>query len=238
MHTIIYQQTPHARNRSGFSLVEVMLALGIMAVGLTMAMAIFPVAVKENETSFDDVISSIMLENALAMAPNLLSLGDANNAAEEGGLLLGDATDYVSDETQLYYPSGLDSDELENKARGRMRIFAKKSSTTSITMVITAYRGSTAPMPDKCEGVINDKNLFSPSSTNVEYEVGGWLINRTSGIYAQIVKAEEDTLTLDRNLVNSLNPEPWYYTNDIIGIRRATITPTKDVEEGLGLGAG
>ncbi len=55
------------RGVGGFSLAELMIALGILAVGLSMAGALFPAAIKANQNSTRSVIGSIICENGLAV---------------------------------------------------------------------------------------------------------------------------------------------------------------------------
>ncbi len=54
--------------RRGFSLTELMISIGILAVGLTMAGALFPAAMQANRRSVQDVLGSIICENGLAVA--------------------------------------------------------------------------------------------------------------------------------------------------------------------------
>ena len=66
-----------ADRRRGFSLVEVLIAIGILGVGLGMVMLIFPAAVMENRSSANNVIGTIMCENALAIAKIKLTSANA-----------------------------------------------------------------------------------------------------------------------------------------------------------------
>lgn len=65
--------------RRGFSLVEVLIAIGILGVGLGMVMLIFPAAVMENRSSTNNVIGTIMCENALAIAKIKITSTDVSS---------------------------------------------------------------------------------------------------------------------------------------------------------------
>ena len=62
--------------RKAFSLVEMMIAVGILGVGLIYSAALFATAVKENETSANNAMGTIICKNALAMARVRLRDGD------------------------------------------------------------------------------------------------------------------------------------------------------------------
>lgn len=52
----------------GFSLVEVLIAIGILGVGLSFSAALFPAAIQEGAYASSNVLGNIMSENALAVA--------------------------------------------------------------------------------------------------------------------------------------------------------------------------
>ncbi len=61
--------------RRGFSLAELVLALGVLAIGMTMAAALFPAAIKLNEQSTRDSVGTIVATNGLAMARAVIHPG-------------------------------------------------------------------------------------------------------------------------------------------------------------------
>ena len=54
--------------RAGFSLIELLISMGILVVGLVMAGTLFPAAIKQTGRSVDDTIGTIICQNALAVA--------------------------------------------------------------------------------------------------------------------------------------------------------------------------
>jgi len=69
------------RARRAFSLIELLLALGILAIGLSMAAALFPAAIRLNEQSGQDSIGTIVAENGLAVAQTMLHNSAINQTA-------------------------------------------------------------------------------------------------------------------------------------------------------------
>ena len=56
----------------GFTLVELMLAIMLLAIGATMAAALFATAIKQTQSSLDSVNGTIICENGLAIAETVL----------------------------------------------------------------------------------------------------------------------------------------------------------------------
>ena len=57
-----------ARRRTAFTLAEVMIAIGILGVGMAMVASVFPAAIKANRLSTNSTLGTIIYENGLAMA--------------------------------------------------------------------------------------------------------------------------------------------------------------------------
>ena len=72
--------------QGGFSLVELMIAIGILAIGAAMIASAFPVAMLENQESVEHTIAAVVSENALAICRNKLRHSILNNnvAVQEG----------------------------------------------------------------------------------------------------------------------------------------------------------
>lgn len=59
-------------DQGGFSLVELMVAIGILAIGAAMVASAFPVAMLENKESVEHTMGALISENALAICRNRL----------------------------------------------------------------------------------------------------------------------------------------------------------------------
>ena len=59
-------------DQDGFSLVELMVAIGILAIGAAMVASAFPVAMLENKESVEYTMGALISENALAICRNRL----------------------------------------------------------------------------------------------------------------------------------------------------------------------
>ena len=53
--------------QAGFTLVEVMIALGIMVIGFSMLATSFPVAIVENRESVNKTMSAMICQNAIGV---------------------------------------------------------------------------------------------------------------------------------------------------------------------------
>lgn len=90
----------------GFTLAEIMIALGIMAVGMSMAAALFPAAVKENELSNKSVMGQLVASNALVVAQTALKQGAAAWTGNNVVVIADDATTANGlGNAQLQYPA-------------------------------------------------------------------------------------------------------------------------------------
>lgn len=95
-------QSAHCRQTAaGFSLIEVLAAIGILGVGLAMAMALFPVAVQFADTSAKSSLGSIICENGLNTVTLRLTHAsyDPNNFSQ------------VSDKDRLYAAELIDPND-------------------------------------------------------------------------------------------------------------------------------
>jgi len=90
-----------ATRPGGFTLAELLIAIGILGVGLTMSAALFPTGAQANERSADDLRGTLICQNALALAKTQLKAVDVTGA---------DYTDLGSkfDPADLQYPHGSD----------------------------------------------------------------------------------------------------------------------------------
>ncbi len=71
------------RNRNGFTLLELMIAIGILGIGLSLVMGLFPVAMRDAHATNASQMGSIICKNGIQIAKLLLRESDTNvkNAA-------------------------------------------------------------------------------------------------------------------------------------------------------------
>lgn len=90
--------------RAGFTLVELMLAIGILGVGLVMIGTAFPSAMLENKQSMDDTMATLVGQNAVAIARTRLRHSFLSGARWDAGDWI-DAS-LIPQAEQAYTPLG------------------------------------------------------------------------------------------------------------------------------------
>lgn len=97
------------RDKGGFSLVELMIAIGILGVGMIMIATAFPAAIMENKESADDTMSTILAENALALIRTNLTHGQVNLVATANWTRVDNNTTLFNEIDTTYNPFGVES---------------------------------------------------------------------------------------------------------------------------------
>ncbi len=99
-----------ARNRKlGFTLIEVMVAMGIFAVGVAMVGTTFPAAILENKESSNEMLGALISRNALTICQNVLRHEDYNGAVGARFAATTDKSTDINQADRIYPTSDSDS---------------------------------------------------------------------------------------------------------------------------------
>jgi len=90
-------------DQPGFSLIELMVAIGILAIGAAMIASAFPVAMMENKESVEHTMAALVSENALAICHNKLRHSILNNRVEVDEDKYTDVTGHITP-AEVAYP--------------------------------------------------------------------------------------------------------------------------------------
>ena len=200
------ESSSRQRRRGGFTLTEVMLALGILAIGMSMVAAVFPAALEYNRASNNSTLGTIICENALVLSEMMLTAEIVADSTQLNvyvdDLHLPDATHpYYLTKAQQHYPTG------DDPARTGFVMMARRMTATSNTyqVVTVAYRKSdkdntVALYPVSCS--VSGKNVSGADQAYLR--IGSPLIDRATGQYAFIESISTDgkSGTLDRSFVS------------------------------------
>ena len=195
-------------NKSGFTLMELMIALGILAVGLALVSTAFPSAMMENKESVEKTMTTIIGENALAICHIRLSHNDIKDIV---GTTLTDITDRIPLAERAYpiaqgEPAGNNDDWIETPAgsgnylpssRYGWLLVAKQfggDDDNDYLLVIVPYRKLLPDDQIPCfQQVTTDGNKI----TSGNIFVGSPVISITDGSFAFVVDAQGN---LSRNI--------------------------------------
>jgi len=171
----------------GFSLAELMIAIGILGIGLAMALSLFPAALKENERSQNSILGVTICENGLSLAKLVLKSTD---------LTASTLVDKTSSMPSTTYPYGTAGGSFGYIILGRFL------GADSYQLVAVAYRKA-----DTAHSVIAQSISCSTSGTSVtgaggSLRTGSPLIDKGSGKYATILTTTNNYSdgTLDRDI--------------------------------------
>ncbi len=211
------------RPGKGFTLAEILIALGILAIGMAMVAAIFPAALEFNRASTNSTLGTIICENGLALSELKLTAEVIDAAASSGQLLIyADDAHYTDNpdnpappaipppftRKQQHYPTGTDT------SRTGFVMMARKVPGMGITyqFVTVAYRkteenNTVALVPITC--TIDGKNITGAT----DLRIGTPLINRATGQFAFVdsINATGTEGTLDIDTAKRTMPSGSYY---------------------------
>jgi len=166
-------------NKSGFTLMEIMIALGILAVGLALVSTAFPSAMIENKESVEKTMSTLISENALAICRIRLShtsIKDSvgNALSDENNL------DLIPDAEQIY---PIDSDSRY----GWLLAIKQYNDNNDYLLVIVPYRKL---LPDDQPPVFQTVTTDGSKITSGNIYIGSPVISKNDGSYATVVDSE------------------------------------------------
>lgn len=180
--------------RTAFSLVEVMIAIGILGIGMTMIAAIFPAAIKENEISANSTLGKIICENGLALGRvSLTADTDDDKITEVDSVTLMVYADEnntgILAKGDQHYPYG------DSGSRLGFVLLARKSSK-GYQLVTVAYRKVDASNEVTAKSITCSVSAGSKDITNASnLRVGSPLIDQSTGQYATIVSTNSTGMT-------------------------------------------
>jgi len=192
------------RPGKGFTLAEILIALGILAIGMSMVAAIFPAAMEFNRRSTNSTLGTIICENGLVLSEMALTvevIGDSQQLL----IYADEQSSHVTHLTkaQQHYPT----DDVESRTGFAM--LARKTSATGNTyqLVTVAYRktdkdNTVELVPISCS--ISDRDITLSGANNTCLRIGTPLINKATGTFAFVDSINSDgtkgTLDIDPNV--------------------------------------
>jgi len=177
----------HTR-QSGFTLAEVLIAIAILGIGLSMVAMLFPAAMAEDVRSTEDVLASVICRNALAAVRGSIAHDDPGNPFAAATLGKAPLT------PDLYYPADGAGDS------GALAAGRQMASGNDYQLVLVAFRksvGGAVGLADKAAQIVDfeDRSRAVIAGAAGQVQVGSPVICRTSGRWARIVAAEVDGAT-------------------------------------------
>jgi prepilin-type N-terminal cleavage/methylation domain-containing protein len=221
MTCLATQQSACCRRR-GFSLAELIIAIGILAVGMVMVGALFPAAIRANRSTHRNVLGSIICESGIAVAKARYStnpkppgqttqmpLGNTMLVVEADDLVTGllnrQGRQYPQDDINSPYgfmwaARRLDDDDDDETFEGYQMVMVSFKRREPAGRVKFAQR----PVAYQPGTTSISMNLTSGANTKADLlRNGSPVINRKTGDYATITQAASSgqACSIDRPLV-------------------------------------
>ena len=215
--------------RRGFSLAELMIAIGIMGIGLTMAASLFPAAIREHSRSASNVLGMIMTENGLETARAALSHPLA------GGADMVDCTATITPPSCLWYP--VVPVVGDTAKRGCLVMGRQKTAgTNDYILLIIGYvlsdPGHTAELMQVSATVTKNTKKFDISSiaVNDRLKIINSPVIAPNGAFSKIVGIDADNAVMSHILSKDDDvTNPWIVVEKSAGALAGTRSPAMGV---------
>jgi len=201
------------RRRAGFSLAEILIAIGILSIGMGLVVTIFPAALGENNKSINDVLGSLIGNNGITVGKSVLTAGDVTSPALI--VLADEATTGDLATASQHYPAGGDG-KMGFVLLGR-RLFADADTACqAYQLVAVAYRKAgasnsvTAQSVSGTVAVNGDVVEFTASANSGNLRAGSPLIHKATGLYARIKGVNGTQAVLNRQPGSGAVSGDWF----------------------------
>ncbi len=193
-----------ARSHAGFSLAELVIALGIMAVGLVMVATLFPMGLKTNKDAVRTVLGSIICENGIATAKARFSVykepptaSILQPVADDNTDAVGGSEDIFIPDASRYHPTGDETSPYGYIVAAR-RVDDDEDSGTfeGYQVVVSSYQRKRADQPNnkvvwgQMYGGLLIADPEKPTLAYYDYDGlmqrGSPAINAANGLYSTI----------------------------------------------------
>jgi len=192
----------------GFSLVELMIALGILGIGFAMAAALFPAALKQTELSYNDTIGTIIAQNGLAVARAILT-GSAVGVDPNVHVIAQDGTigPPIDPNLRAYH----DDPNAVTPDKGFLVLGSQPVGSDTKLLVIVAYAKKNPGAAVTAQSItLNSSNMDKARILSGGAVKGSPLILARNGEYALIEELPSSTdALLSRNLTINQNDTGW-----------------------------
>ena len=204
-------------NRKGFTMMELMLTIGILAVALAMVSALFPVAIIESNRAYENVIGNMICESGLAIAKAMVKQSDIPDTQTTLKVLADENNIGIILLKSQHYQGLLDSDyggsspiitNPKYKILGFLVLGRKVDKTNQLVIVSYARERDHVVTAESvsCHVDAGSKEITNGAG---ELRIGSPLIDADTGYYAWIIATNSDrtTGTLNRPIHPASGPD-------------------------------
>lgn len=184
----------------GFTLMEVMFAIGIMGIGMIMIASLFPTAIKESNTSYNKTFGLLVAKNGLAVAKAVFT-----HPGPADGVWADENTTGTLSAKSQHYQELEDSDLADGDLLEGFVIIGKQmpSGGNDYLIFSIAYarkQGETVTAEQVTVNSATDTNTLTVSSGSGYLRTGSPIIFATDNSYATIIQVSGSTIILDREV--------------------------------------
>jgi len=173
------------RRHGGFTLAEILIAIGILTIGLAMVASVFPAAVNFSNASLGDLVGDMIARNGLAVAQAVLQSGDISSGALV--VLADEANTTLLSAASQHYPQGTAS-----CTRGFV-LLGRTTTPNAVQLIAVAYQKRDAAHTVTAQTVTGttsdygDASQFLVSAGWTYVRSGSPILHKSTGQWARIV---------------------------------------------------